>query len=42
MAGWQDLLWAALDAEACEPVAVDGPHVATIVAKVRDRNAPSG
>ncbi|UAL29880.1 hypothetical protein K8W59_19520 [Nocardioides rotundus] len=40
MAGWRDLLWAALDGDAAEPVAVDDPQVARIVAKVREGVSP--
>lgn len=39
MAGWRDLLWAALDGEAAEPVAIDDPRVAKITAKLRERAA---
>ncbi|QYJ04177.1 hypothetical protein KUV85_00410 [Nocardioides panacisoli] len=35
MASWRDLLWAALDGEGAEPVAIDDPKVVKIIAKVR-------
>ncbi|KRF20120.1 hypothetical protein ASG90_19390 [Nocardioides sp. Soil797] len=36
MAGWRDLLWAALDGEAAEPVAVDDPQVVKVTARLRE------
>lgn len=41
MAGWHDLLWAALDGEGSESVAVDNPQVTKIAATVRDGVARS-
>lgn len=39
MAGWCDLLWAALDRDGATPVEVDDPRVAKISAKLRERAA---
>lgn len=35
MAGWQDLLWAALDGEGAEPVPLDDPRVTNVADKLR-------
>lgn len=40
MAGWQDLLWAALDGEGSEQVPVDDPRVITVVAKLKRGASP--
>lgn len=39
MAGWRDLLWAALDGDGATPVEVDDPRVAKVTAKLRERAA---
>lgn len=36
MAGWRDLLWAALDGEGGTPVVVDDPQVVKITARLRE------
>ncbi|UAL29904.1 hypothetical protein K8W59_19640 [Nocardioides rotundus] len=41
MAGWRDLLWAALDGEGATPVEVDDPRVAKVIANLRQDVAPS-
>lgn len=41
MAGWRDLLWAALDGEDAAPVEVDDPQVVKVTAKLRQGIAPS-